>query len=168
MAVDITPPDGTTGTLHLPEIGTGVFEAGFTVSLPGIYRLFFRGSGKTLRGQPFTREELRTAAVWARCDDPPPISHDDPRDRDRQLCRLIECLLRDEALGKFLARHQIDPRVIERCVRRFCATSGSVPESSGESAIPALAAPGLSDLLAQPGARDLVARLTEMMGRDQR
>lgn len=168
VAVEITRPDATTGTLHLAEIETGVFEAGFQASLPGIYRLLFRGSGKTLRGQPFTREELRTAPVWARGDDPPPSGNDDPRDRDRQLCHLVECLLREESLARFFEQHGLDRQAIERCIRRFCAAGGPTPESSIDPAKTAVAAGEIGDLFSQPGARDLVARLAELVERDRR
>src|SRR5205085_706152 len=35
-------------------------------------------------------------------------------------CELLECLLRPEALGRFLAEHHVDPNMIRECLERWC------------------------------------------------
>lgn len=168
VVVRMERPDGTGATLPLPQIGAGIFEASFAADQAGIYRLLFRANGETLRGRPFTREEFRTAAVWRGGDRPAPTSQGDPRVRDEQLCQLLECLVRDEVLGRFLARHEIDPKLVERCLRRFCAArrgttteTGVMPQGTTEPLR------DLGTLLDQPGARDLVSRLSELLRRGQ-
>lgn len=118
----VTGPDGTTRTLPLPRVEPGVFEAEVSTTSPGVYRVLVRAFGTDLRGTPFTREELRTLAVWARGDDPPPVviqpgggevSHVDT-------CGLLLCLLEDDGVRRFLERHEIDPGRLARCVTRAC------------------------------------------------
>nr|SBO94224.1 hypothetical protein BN4615_P3740 [Nonomuraea gerenzanensis] len=37
--------------------------------MAGLYRVRLRASGTSLRGEPFTRGELRTIPMWNRVDD---------------------------------------------------------------------------------------------------
>jgi hypothetical protein len=69
--LNVTAPDGATFTLSMAETAGGVFTADVATPTAGVYRLLARATGRTLRGEPFTREQLRTAAVWSRGDDRP-------------------------------------------------------------------------------------------------
>src|SRR5215218_6081381 len=63
----------------------------------GIYRFRIVASGGTLRGVPFTREQLASAAVWAGGDQP----YQPPRDDDQSdWCSLLTCLLSEKSLSR--------------------------------------------------------------------
>jgi hypothetical protein len=167
--VELLQPDGTPAQLTLAEITPGVFEAAFIADLAGVYQLLFKASGVTLRGVPFTREQLRTAAVWRSGDTPPPSSHTDPRVRDEHLCHLLECLTTKEVMGEFFARNGIDHEALARCVRRFCAERlAQRGDAGGVQSLPdgkhSLRQEGF---LSQPDARALVEVLAAALRRSQ-
>lgn len=120
VIVEVERPDRTTTQIPLIEVEPGVFEGEMPASLSGIYRLLFRGEGTTWHGLHFTREELRTVAVWRSGDAPPPTSKMDTRSRDEQVCHLLECILNEESVVKFLHKHEIDQKQVSSCLRRFC------------------------------------------------
>jgi len=64
---------GAVDMVDLVEHEPGVFAVDIPTAAGGVYRVLVRGSGMDLRGRSFTREELRTVAVWARGDDPSPV-----------------------------------------------------------------------------------------------
>ncbi len=72
VQVDMTRPDGSQVlvALHAVNGEPGRFEAHRTAAQAGIYSCHFLASGRTTREQPFTREALRTAAVWHGGDNP--------------------------------------------------------------------------------------------------
>jgi len=122
--VNGTPsPDGIELTLGLAEAEPGVYTAEVPTSIAGVYRVLVRAYGADLRGTKFTREELRTLAVWARGDEPPPIVIDPARPSGHQLdlCLLLQCLLKDEGVQAMLKRNEVDPDVVRRCVKRACS-----------------------------------------------
>ena len=129
LHAELVRPDKTTALLALDEIEPGVFETNMIASLSGIYNFRLLASGRTLRGRPFTREQLLTGAVWAGGDDPHPTSNDDPRERDERLCRLLSCLLSDRGLRAYLEERGIDVDAILKCIRVFCER----PRSRGEA-----------------------------------
>ena len=92
MTVALRDPLGLSQSLQLAEVQPGVFERSFTAGIAGTYEARFAASGKTLRGRRFTREAVRTAAVWIGGDRPPPTS-DGGGKRDDKLCDLLRCLL---------------------------------------------------------------------------
>jgi murein tripeptide amidase MpaA len=73
LRLELERPDKTMTTVPMTD-GDGQFAAEFTASLPGVYRMRLLAVGKTLRGRPFTREHLLTAATWRGGDQPPPKS----------------------------------------------------------------------------------------------
>jgi murein tripeptide amidase MpaA len=91
VRADVRRPDGTQITLAMPEIEPGVFEATTPAALNGIYPVRFRATGKTLRGYPFTREQLRTGMTWRGGDDPPPHG-DPPPPNETWCCRILRRL----------------------------------------------------------------------------
>jgi len=118
---DVTRPDGTSATLSLAEIESGVFEASLPATLPGVYPIRFRAQGTTLRGYPFTREQLRTAAVWRGGNGTPPSSSTQPSEPGLDWCRLVACLLGQKSIVEVLRRHGIDVDDLRRCWKEQCA-----------------------------------------------
>lgn len=72
VKVDMTRPDGSKALVVLNAVSDqpGRFEAHRVAAQAGIYRCHFLASGRTTREQTFTREALRTAAVWHGGDNP--------------------------------------------------------------------------------------------------
>jgi hypothetical protein len=72
VRVDMTRPDGSTTlvALHAVNGEPGRFEAHRVAAQSGIYRCYFVAAGRTVHEQKFTREALRTAAVWHGGDNP--------------------------------------------------------------------------------------------------
>jgi hypothetical protein len=116
----ITAPDGTESTVPMQATEPGVFAAQVQTSSNGVYRILTRSEGADLHGVRFTREELRTLAVWARGDDPPPVVIEPGGHTDVDTCGLLLCLLRDEGVARLLENHGIDAKQIAECVRGAC------------------------------------------------
>jgi hypothetical protein len=103
-------PDGSATTLALFPQGDGVYEGTFTAGLPGVYPVRITAEGRSLRGAPFTREALRTAAVWSGGDRPPPSREDE------DWCKKLECLIEAGVLSaEALKRLGIDVGRIKKC-----------------------------------------------------
>ncbi len=103
-------PDGATATLFLDHVGDGAYETAFVANLSATYTIRITAEGRTLRGERFTREAIRTAAVWRGGDDKPPTSKDDP------WCKLIHCLLETKAIDPAtLKRLGINLEALLRC-----------------------------------------------------
>ncbi len=130
-------PDGTKGVLAMPETdpGSGIFQAALGAPLNGVYRFRMLGDGKTLRGRPFTREQLLTGAVWKGGDNPPPTSKDDPNTAKDDLCRLLNCLLGEKTIRpefqKRLLELGIDLDSARACLRAWCRRPPVRPVSPG-------------------------------------
>ena len=58
---EIERPDGSSFTLALPEVEDGRFQASTAAALAGVYRIRVLAVGVTMRGMPFTREQLLSA-----------------------------------------------------------------------------------------------------------
>lgn len=119
--VELTRPGGSTMVLPLAEMEPGIFEGTAKALTQGIYQSRFIARGVTLRGRPFTREHLATAAVWRGGDNPyqPP----DTGDPDRW-CRILSCVLNEKALsGRLLERLKkegVDIDALRECIRVGC------------------------------------------------
>jgi len=120
VRAEIERPDNSRFTLALPEVEDGRFEASTVATVPGVYRIRVLASGATVRGIPFTREQLLSATAILGGDNPLPTSGPDAKAHDEQLCKLIECLLSPKSFGKFLAKHEIDPKGVWSCVETWC------------------------------------------------
>jgi murein tripeptide amidase MpaA len=116
VIAEVNRPDGSSLFLTLPEIAPGVFEASVVAALSGVYPVHFRASGRTLRGYPFTREQLRTGMAWAGGDDPPPRGkpHGDTCCPD--WAAFFKCLVSETAGREYLAHNRIDPNAVAKCV----------------------------------------------------
>jgi hypothetical protein len=108
-------------TLPLPEVEPGVFETSTTADLSGLYRFRLRAEGVTLRGVPFTRERLLSGAVWRGGNGPLPGTTIDPRQPDERLCRLLDCLLGEDSVQRYLKQQELDPQALRRCLGAYCA-----------------------------------------------
>lgn len=110
VLVRITFPDGATSILSLAPRGDGVYEVQFSAPAAGVYVLRVHAEGRTMRGFPFTREAVRTAAVWQGGDAPPPTRHDDG------WCSVLRCLLESKAIDlEALKRYGIQPDRLLKC-----------------------------------------------------
>jgi len=122
MHAEIERPDGSAFTLALPEVEDGRFQASTTAALPGVYRIRVIAAGVTMRGMPFTREQLLSAAAVLGGDNPPPQTGPGTKDHDEELCRLIECLLGPRSLGEFLMKNGVNPKAVLACIETWCKT----------------------------------------------
>jgi hypothetical protein len=120
VQAELQRPDKTRTTLLIAEIEPGVFETSMIASMQGIYLFRVIASGITLRGMKFTREQTLTTAVFQGDDNPLPTSGTDLGSRDEQLCHLLDCLLKNESLRRYLGERGIDAASIEKCVLGFC------------------------------------------------
>jgi hypothetical protein len=111
VRADVTRPDTTQVSITLVETEPGVFEGSTPAPLAGVYPVRFRAWGKSLRGVPFTREQLRTGMAWypgrVQSSDPPP---------HRPWADLLRRLVALESVHRWLASQHIDPRDVERAV----------------------------------------------------
>lgn len=131
VRAEVERPDHSATTLALNEIEPGVFEASMAASLSGVYPIRALAAGATLRGKPFTREQLLTAAAWKGGDNPPPNGATDPGTRDERLCELLHCLLGKDVLGRWLERNQINAKAVQECLEGFCRDRTSRPVEPG-------------------------------------
>ncbi len=101
VTAGVTSPTGSKSTVNLTAAGTGTgeYEAKVTAVHGGIYHFLVRASGTTIRGWEFTREQVRTAAVWQGGNSPGPGTTGGRPDRPgrEELCRLLSCLLGERA-----------------------------------------------------------------------
>jgi hypothetical protein len=118
VRAELERPDNTRETLSLSEVDPGHFEVNTTAIVPGVYRIRVVASGVTMRGVPFTREQLRSATAILGGDGPMPTSGPTTKAHDEELCRLIECLL--GPFGPLLSKHNVDPKAVRSCVEAWC------------------------------------------------
>jgi hypothetical protein len=131
--IDLERPDHTSNTLAATEVEAGVFEATTVAALSGVYRFHVKATGATLRGKPFTREQLLTGAVWKGGNNPPPTRATDPHTRDTQICRLLECLLLSPRFERVLSKIGADPKELEKCLGEFCRERTAQPAEGPRS-----------------------------------
>ncbi|MFE6869765.1 tyrosinase family protein [Kitasatospora sp. NPDC057692] len=113
VRAEVTGPTGTPATV-LDETGPGLFEAAVPIPLPGTYHVRVVADGLTVRGAPFTREQVLTAVALPGGDRPPA----GPEGDDHHLCELLLCLA--EAGSGFLDSHGVDPQAVRRCLEAYC------------------------------------------------
>jgi hypothetical protein len=138
VTVALRDPLGLSQSLQLAEVQPGVFERSFTAGIAGTYEARFAASGKTLRGRRFTRDAVRTAAVWIGGDRPPPTS-DGGGKRDDKLCDLLRCLLSGRViqpeLRERLARAGLNVDALLKCVSVACRHDDPRSKTSDRSLI---------------------------------
>jgi len=121
VQVDLTRPGGAVITVLLTETEPGTFEATTRANVAGVYQARFMAKGVTLRGTPFTREQIATAAVWNGGDQP----YEPPHNSGSQgVCQLIECLLGEKNIGREfeqrLRKEGIHLEGIRHCLKAYC------------------------------------------------
>lgn len=136
VRAELTRPDDTQAVLALAETEPGVFETSLKASLAGIWRFRVLAAGRTMRGRPFTREQTLTGAVWQGGNRPPPTgtgtgTGGGTGGSGGQICRLLECLLKQEGILRWLKQAGIDVGALEACLREICAEAGSEPPGCG-------------------------------------
>jgi hypothetical protein len=125
-------PDGTTQNLILAETEPGIFRADVVAPIAGVYHVQIRATGLTMRSAPFTRDAYFTGVAVAGGDHPNPSGVSDPDGRSADLCTLLDCLLGEPSLVKFMERQGVEPGAIARCVERYCESmTGRISEPVG-------------------------------------
>jgi hypothetical protein len=134
LRAEVELPDQSNVTLTLTEVGPGRFQTDTTATIAGVYRIRVVASGVTMRGIPFTREQLLSATAILGGDNPMPTSGPSPKAGDEELCRLIECLLGPHAFGNVLKRQEVDPKAVWSCVESWCKNrlAGPTPQELAE------------------------------------
>ncbi|MFT0174274.1 tyrosinase family protein [Paraburkholderia mimosarum] len=120
VSAELELPDNTRVTLALSETAAGRFQASTVAVLAGVYRVRLVASGLTMRGVPFTREQLLSATAILGGDNPLPTSGPSTKARDEELCRLIQCLLGPKSLGHLLLERGVDPKAVASCFETWC------------------------------------------------
>ncbi len=157
-------PDGSKIALALAEVEPGVFEAATRANLAGLYRIRVIASGYSLRGLPFTREQLLTGAVFRGGDHP--ITPGDLDGSHERLCHLIECLLSEKGVMQFLKERGIDPKAILKCVETYCRSGLRAEVVASNPGLRALEGAGrLEAVAADPELRRALEVLLQAMGR---
>jgi hypothetical protein len=127
VRAELELPDNSRVTLALSEGDAGHFQANTTAILPGVYRVRVVASGITMRGIPFTREQLLSAITVLGGDNPPLTSGPSTTAQDEDLCKLLHCLLGPNSLGRILAQHDVDPKAVLSCIEMWCKARLSGP-----------------------------------------
>jgi hypothetical protein len=129
VIAEVERPDGTLATLAMAEGEAGVFDADIVAALSGVYRFRVLAHGATLRGEPFTREQLLTGVAIPDGDALPPTTKPGS-DSCGHLCELFKCLIGNEALAPLLHRLNVNPAGIYRCLEGWCqrCEAGPTPE----------------------------------------
>jgi len=166
---EVKHPDGTSSTVSLGKVETGVYEASITANLSGVYTAHARARGKTARGRNFTREHIFTGAVWKGGNDPFPTTPASPDKSAECLCKLLRCLLSDKVLSddlrKRLHKQGIHLDAIRSCVEKWCRCRLQRPGESprGKDDLTAAMKQVLGAVAAQPEGVSLLRRLLEDM-----
>jgi hypothetical protein len=146
VQAELTRPDGPKSFIALAETAPGIHTTSLVATQAGVYAFIVRASGSTLRGRPFTREQIVTGAVWRGGDDPDPRTPDGGGDGGHgDLCCALKCLFSDAVLTdravKRLMEFGIDVRALRRCLAGCCdeRRPGTVtnPEMTGLSSLDA-------------------------------
>jgi hypothetical protein len=127
VRAEIDLPDNTRTTLTLSEVDSGRFQVSTIAILQGVYRIRLVASGATMRGIPFTREQLLSATAILGGDNPLPTSGPSTKAQDENLCKLIQCLLGPNSLGRLLEQHDVNPKGVASCFETWCKTKLAGP-----------------------------------------
>lgn len=122
--VMVTDPIGVQRQHALAETAPGVFELDLPTTLAGTYTCRVTAQGRTLRNRAFTREAVRTGAVWVGGDRPAPTTPGGRGAGDKDLCHLLNCLLSERVirpeLRKRLLEAGLDVDALLKCVGAAC------------------------------------------------
>jgi subtilisin family serine protease len=114
----ITRPDNGSLDLPLPPTSGGAYEASFIADAPGAWRVALRAEGNTSRGSRFTREALRSVAVWPGGNQPGPSTPN-----KTPIEQLLSCLCDPHILDPKVARKLgLNQEALCRCLRKHTRT----------------------------------------------
>ncbi|AYF97286.1 S8 family serine peptidase [Protaetiibacter intestinalis] len=114
----VTEPSGAQYDVDLTESAPGEFVEAIGLGAPGVYTVLFRAEGKTFRGTPFTREEVRTLSVWRGGDEYKPTEGEEPG--------------RKRIPGRWWKAIERDPKLLELLTKRLAEDGLSVKELERE------------------------------------
>ncbi len=128
VRAEVTRSDGTETTIGLvaePD-DPGAYSASLVATAPGVYRARVLASGASSAGGAFTREKTLTASIFKGGDRPriDPNPDDDETRLPPHICRLLDCLLRDESVRKWFERQELDFEAIAKCLLSACRKAG--------------------------------------------
>lgn len=126
VSSEMVDPTGKQKTISFIEVGGGEYVANVKTDSSGVYRFRVMANGTTLRGRIFTREQVRTGAVWTGGNRPNPES-ENPNEQDKgrqELCKLISCLLSEKNISREmrerLRKKGINVDGIIECIKKYC------------------------------------------------
>jgi hypothetical protein len=121
VVAEVEYPDDSHRHLVLDEQEPGAFTASMVAPLAGIYRVRILAEGGTIRGVPFTREQLGTAAVWIGGDRPTDIPV------TSEWCRLLACVLDEKNLSPrllaLLKKEGVNISGLRECLEAYCRSA---------------------------------------------
>jgi hypothetical protein len=121
---EVSRPDGTRTMIQLDEDEPGRFTGKTPASVVGLYMIRVRATGSTFAERTFTREQTLTAAILAQDKGEAPRP---PSGYEGHVCKLVECLLKGEAIdAAVLRRYGIDWEVVVECFRQCCGKSKQI------------------------------------------
>ncbi|MGK2874510.1 MAG: S8 family serine peptidase [Nocardioides sp.] len=104
LVAEVTDPHGQTSLIQLWEGAPGVYSEALSASVPGVWTVLFKAVGDTFRGTPFTRETVRSAAVWKDGDRYEPTEEPEPVVSERgKHDRAWQVVLSDKELVSLLS-----------------------------------------------------------------
>lgn len=130
ITAELTRPDGSSANRALAPVGEGRWQVTEHASQQGVYAYRVMATGRTVRGQRFTREQIVTGAVWRGGDTPgnPRGGQGDGLGRD-PIGDLLCCLVNSGAIGpealKRLEELGIDQKQALACLRGLCSGRSS-------------------------------------------
>ena len=172
---DVTLPGGSERKVTMGETDPGQFTGGFTADYAGVYQVRVYARGNTFYGTRFTREQVLSAVAFKGGDAPPSRGDggiggilDWLDERDKRLCKLLECLTSEHVLGKEFERHLrelgVDLEALRKCLARWCQSRPAVsrgtraltatPAAAPQPAAAVSGSAGLAALLASPELRE--------------
>ena len=110
-------PDGSIREITLLETIKGKFETKIEANQSGVYQFRVKAKGYSLNGIKFTREALRSVSIYKNKPDRPTQFRDEQED---SVCKLINCLLKQEGIIKFLDKNGLNPNDIKKCFDVVC------------------------------------------------
>jgi subtilisin family serine protease len=126
VTAEMINPTGIQKVISFTKTGEGEYVAKVKTDSSGVYRFRVMANGTTLRGRKFTREQVRTGAVWSGGNRPNPESgnpHEGDKGRE-EFCKLISCLLSEKNFSKEmraqLRKKGINVDGIIDCLRKYC------------------------------------------------
>ena len=138
VTAELTNPAGNQSVVSFYPSGPGEYSSLVSTQLSGIYQFRIKASGTTFRGRSYTREQVRTAAVWQGGNRPTP-------DLDgggtggfgkEELCKLLSCLLSEKnitrELRERLQKNGINLEGMIECLQRYCKERSAGSLSSGQ------------------------------------